>query len=120
MTPKLLRGTFLDGQRAKIVRLHSVSPTHLRVVLRQGINRQIRRMFEALGYRVKHLSRVRVGNLRLADLPRGHWRVLMKRELEGLHLPRRSVVAAAGADRGNQKARQLTKGQGQRLWLQLT
>src|SRR5437764_10743580 len=62
LAQKLLRGIFLDGERATIVRLHSVSPTHLRVVLRQGINRQIRRMFEALGYRVKHLSRVRVGN----------------------------------------------------------
>jgi 23S rRNA pseudouridine2605 synthase len=120
LTPKLLRGIFLDGQRAKIVRLHSVSPTHLRVVLRQGINRQIRRMFEALGYRVKHLSRVRVGNLRLADLPRGHWRVLMKRELQGLHLPRCCAVVAAGADRGNQKTGQLTKDQGQRPRLQRT
>src|SRR6266566_4049814 len=103
LAPKLLRGIFLDGQRAKIARLHSVSPTHLRVVLRQGINRQIRRMFEAAGYRVKHLVRVRFGNLRLADLRRGHWRVIMKRELEGLHLPRRSAVVAAGADGGNQK-----------------
>jgi 23S rRNA pseudouridine2604 synthase len=56
----------------------------LRVVLRQGINRQIRRMFEAVGYRVKHLLRVRVGNLRLADLPLGHWRPLTKRELESI------------------------------------
>ena len=84
LTPKLLRGIFLDGQRARIARLHSVSPTRLHVVLQQGINRQIRRMFEAAGYRVKHLLRVRVGNVRLADLPRGHWRVLTKRELESL------------------------------------
>jgi 16S rRNA U516 pseudouridylate synthase RsuA-like enzyme len=41
-------------------------------------------MFEAVGYRVKNLLRVRVGNLRLADLPRGHWRVLTKRELSAL------------------------------------
>ena len=84
LTRKLLRGISLDGQRAKIARLHSVSPTRLRVVLQQGINRQIRRMFETVGYRVKHLLRVRVGNLRLADLPRGHWRVLTKRELESI------------------------------------
>ena len=70
--PKLLRGIFLDGQRAKITRVHSISPTRLRVVLRQGINRQIRRMFEVVGYRVKHLLRVRIGNLRLTDLPCGH------------------------------------------------
>ena len=84
LAPKLLRGIFLDGQRAKIARLHSVSPTRLRVVLQQGINRQIRRMFEAVGYRVKHLVRVRLGNLRLADLPRGHWRPLTKRDLRSL------------------------------------
>jgi 23S rRNA pseudouridine2604 synthase len=41
-------------------------------------------MFEAVGYRVKHLLRVRIGKLRLADLPRGHWRVLTKRELRSL------------------------------------
>jgi 23S rRNA pseudouridine2605 synthase len=82
--PKLLRGIFLDGRRAKIEKMHSVSPTRLRVVLRQGINRQIRRMFEAIGYRVRHLVRVRVANLRLGDLPRGHWRVLTKRELESI------------------------------------
>jgi 23S rRNA pseudouridine2605 synthase len=84
LAPKLLRGIFLDCQRATIARLHSVSPTRLRVVLRQGIKRQIRRMFEAVGYHVKHLLRVRIGNLRLGDLPRGHWRALTKRELESL------------------------------------
>ena len=55
---------------------------HLRVVLAQGINRQIRRMFEAVGYRVKRLVRIRIGPVRLGDLPRGHWRALKKRELE--------------------------------------
>jgi 23S rRNA pseudouridine2605 synthase len=84
LAPKLLRGISLDGQRATIARLHSVSPTLLRVVLLQGIKRQIRRMFGAAGYRVKHLLRVRIGNLRLGDLPRGHWRSLTQRELECL------------------------------------
>ena len=84
LAPKLLRGIFLDGQRAQITQLRPVTPTKLRVVLRQGINRQIRRMFEAVGYRVKHLVRVRIGNLRLGDLPQGHWRVLTRRELTAL------------------------------------
>jgi 23S rRNA pseudouridine2605 synthase len=84
LAAKLLRGIFLDGQRAKIEKIHSVSPTRLRVVLRQGINRQIHRMFEVVGYGVKHLLRLRIGNLRLAGLPRGHWRALTKRELESI------------------------------------
>jgi 23S rRNA pseudouridine2605 synthase len=82
LTAKLLRGIFLEGQRAQIARLHPMTPTKLRVTLRQGINRQIRRMFETLGYRVKSLVRIRIGNLRLVDLPRAHWRPLTKRELE--------------------------------------
>jgi len=84
LAAKLKRGILLDGQRAKIAGLRSVSPTRLRVTLRQGINRQIRRMFQAVGYRVKDLLRVRVGNLRLGNLPRGHWRALTKHELRFL------------------------------------
>ncbi len=60
----------------------------LRVVLRQGINRQIRRMFHEIGYEVKCLLRVRVGNLHLGDLSPGHWRPLTKSELEALRRSR--------------------------------
>jgi 23S rRNA pseudouridine2605 synthase len=84
LAPKLSKGIFLDGKRARIERLHSITPTRLRVVLRQGINRQIRRMFHEIGYGLKRLVRVRTGNLRLGDLPRGHWRTLTERELENL------------------------------------
>jgi 23S rRNA pseudouridine2605 synthase len=82
LTPKMLRGIILDGQRAQIAQLRTISAARLRVVLRQGINRQIRRMFHEIGYEVKGLVRIRVGNLRLGGLPRGHWRALKKRELE--------------------------------------
>jgi 23S rRNA pseudouridine2605 synthase len=84
LTPKLLRGILLDGEPARIANLHTRTPTRLRIVLRQGINRQIRRMFEAMGYRVERLVRTRIGNLRLGDLPRGHWRALAKSELASL------------------------------------
>lgn len=107
--PTLLRGVFLDGQRARLEHLHSVSPTRLRVVLSQGINRQIRRMFYEIGYEVKRLVRIRIGDLRLGDLPRGHWRVLSGRELvrvrprsagDAVNLPgrkqRAKITASAG------------------------
>ncbi len=61
-----------------------VKPTLLRVILRQGINRQIRRMFYEIGYEVKRLVRVRIGKLRLGDLPRAHWRPLTAAELRAL------------------------------------
>ena len=114
---KLLGGIFLDGQRARIAQLHSVSPVRLRVVLRQGINRQIRRMFEAVGYRVKHLIRVRIANLLLGDLARGHWRALTDGELNSLR--GRSELVAEGADRGSQKAGHLSHRRSQRARLQV-
>ena len=79
---RLLRGLVLDGKRARAKRVQQISPTHLRIVLEQGINRQIRRMLERFGFHAKMLSRIRMGNLRLGDLPRGHWRVLTKREID--------------------------------------
>jgi 23S rRNA pseudouridine2605 synthase len=78
---RLLRGVVLDGKRARAKRVQQISPTQLRIVLEQGINRQIRRMLERYGFHAKTLSRIRMGNLRLADLPRGYWRLLTKREI---------------------------------------
>ncbi len=84
LAPKLLRGVMLDGQRARLEKVYAVKPGVVRVLLRQGINRQIRRMFYELGYEVKRLVRTRVGKLRLGDMPRGHWRPLTKAELRSL------------------------------------
>lgn len=54
------------------------------LVLVQGLNRQIRRMCEALGYNVIKLRRVRINNLRLGKLQPGQWRELTDAELRGL------------------------------------
>ncbi|HXA08518.1 MAG TPA: pseudouridine synthase [Chthoniobacterales bacterium] len=78
---KLLDGVFLDGRRARLARLQPIGPTRLRVVLQQGMNRQIRRMFYEIGYEVERLVRTRIGHLRLGELPRGSWRPLTKSEL---------------------------------------
>src|SRR5256886_12784533 len=45
LAPRLHHGVMLDGQRARIESVHSIKPTRLRVLLRQGINRQSQRMF---------------------------------------------------------------------------
>ena len=54
------------------------------IVLVQGLNRQIRRMCEALGANVTHLRRVRIMNLKLGRLRPGEWRALTEAELTGL------------------------------------
>jgi 23S rRNA pseudouridine2604 synthase len=54
-----------------------------RIILTQGLNRQIRRMCEHLGYRVTKLKRVRIMNINL-DLPLGDWRDLKTHELKEL------------------------------------
>lgn len=117
LAPKLLRGTSLDGQRARIARLHSIGPTRLRVVLRQGINQQIRRMFYAIGYEVKRLVRVRIGSLGLGDLPPGQWRALRKLELADLK-QFRTNPAAARADKSSLRAARQARRSGENFFPQ--
>ncbi|MEC8397290.1 MAG: 23S rRNA pseudouridine(2604) synthase RluF [Bacteroidota bacterium] len=64
-----------------------IKQTHkneFRIILTQGLNRQIRRMCEYLGYRVRSLKRVRIMNVKL-DLKVGKWRYLKPNELNTLH-----------------------------------
>ena len=104
LAQKLIRGIFLDGKRAQITRLYSIGPTRVRVVLRQGINQQIRRMFYAVGYEVNRLVRVRIGNLRLGDLPRGHWRALSQSEINALTRTPKTNRAGARASKSSSTA----------------
>ena len=54
------------------------------IAIRQGKNRQIRRMCAKCGYTVNSLKRVAEGNVKLADLPTGTWRYLRPEEIEYL------------------------------------
>ncbi len=62
-----------------------LGPKMFKIILTQGLNRQIRRMCEALGYRVKKLKRVRIMNIKL-DVPIGKYREFTKDELHELNL----------------------------------
>ena len=57
-----------------------LGPKKFKIILTQGLNRQIRRMCESLGYRVKSLKRIRIMNIKL-DVPTGKYRELTKEEL---------------------------------------
>ncbi|MDP9326213.1 MAG: rRNA pseudouridine synthase [Candidatus Dormibacteraeota bacterium] len=60
------------------------SRTELRVVLRQGWKRQLRRSFQAIGYQVSDLARLRIGPLQLGDLEEGKSRLLTDEEVKSL------------------------------------
>lgn len=66
-------------------RVEKTGKYKFRIVLTQGLNRQIRRMCEAFGYHVTELIRVRIMNIRLGDLKPGAYRKLTDKELEGLY-----------------------------------
>ena len=57
-----------------------LGPKKFKIILTQGLNRQIRRMCESLGYRVQSLKRIRIMNINL-DIPTGKYREFTKEEL---------------------------------------
>jgi 23S rRNA pseudouridine2604 synthase len=83
-------GVKIMGQVTKPCKVSRVDTKTFRIILTQGLNRQIRRMCSALGYRAQRLQRVRIINISLGALPVGQWRELSDPELAGL-LPLRST-----------------------------
>ncbi len=77
----LASGVKILGRMTLPCEVEQLAPNRFRIILTQGLNRQIRRMCEAWGYHVKRLRRVRIMNIELGDLPVGQWRPLSKREL---------------------------------------
>lgn len=82
---KLLRGFSIIGGRGKFERLEVLdNPRHLRVVLLQGIKRQIRLMFYEMGYEVDRLVRVRIGPVKIERMLPGDFRMLTAKEVAAL------------------------------------
>jgi 23S rRNA pseudouridine2605 synthase len=97
---RLLVGIELDDGPASFQLLEDAggegSNHWYRVVLAEGRNREVRRMFEAVGHTVSRLTRTRYGPIRLPrDLPRGRWRELTEKEIRQL-----TASVAAPAERG--------------------
>lgn len=88
ITPRkldLLRnGLELDGRKLRPAKVRQIHDQKLNIILKEGRNRQIRRMAEAVDLRVVDLMRVRVGPLQIGDLPEGHWRHLTPEERAAL------------------------------------
>lgn len=85
---KLQKGITLDGKMTKPCKIKELrrmdNRSFLEVILREGRNRQIRRMFEEFGYIVEELNRVSFSGLTLGSLHPGEWRYLNKDEIARL------------------------------------
>jgi len=77
-------GVDILGMRTKPCQVSRVDNYVFRIILTQGLNRQIRRMCEVFGYHVRRLQRIRIMNIKLGKLKIGEWRDLTETELRGL------------------------------------
>lgn len=81
---KMSRGVRIEDGMTKPCRMKQVGPRVFRITLTQGLNRQIRKMCHACGYKVVTLQRVRIMHIELGGLKNGHWRNLTADEVRGL------------------------------------
>jgi 23S rRNA pseudouridine2604 synthase len=77
-------GVKIMGEVTKPAKVSRVDAQTFRIILTQGLNRQIRRMCSALGYKAQRLQRVRIMNIELGELRSGEWRPLTTAERTGL------------------------------------
>jgi 23S rRNA pseudouridine2604 synthase len=81
---RLSAGVVILGSKTKPCRVERLGVKRFRIVLTEGRNRQIRRMCQAVGYRVLMLHRVRIMHITLAGLPSGTWKPLSRGEEQEL------------------------------------
>lgn len=78
---EIKKGLFLAGRKTKPVQFKHLGAYRVRMILREGKNRQIRRICEQVGFPVKKLKRVRIANFELGDMPPGRLKELSKVEI---------------------------------------
>jgi 23S rRNA pseudouridine2605 synthase len=82
--PKVKRGVFLSEGRARFDSLTKLNSRQVRVILTQGLTRQVRRVFAAIGYKVRRLQRTKIGPLFDTALKPGEYRLLRPAEVAKL------------------------------------
>ena len=90
----LAGGVKIGGEKTRPCAVKQTGPTVFRIVLTQGLNRQVRRMCSALGYRVQRLQRVRIMHIELGTLASGRWRDLSDAEIRPLLAAKAARTAA--------------------------
>lgn len=99
---KMSRGVPILDTVTKPCKVRAVGKSTFKITLTQGLNRQIRRMCEHLGYKVTQLVRLRIMNVELGRLKPGHWRNLTDQEMEQIN----ASIAGSRSDPGAKKATQ--------------
>ena len=113
---RLQRGLTIDGRRMRASEVtmlpmkRDANGATLVITLREGRNRQVRNMCDAIGHPVDHLKRVAIGPLRDPRLKLGHWRDLSDEEVERL---RKAARAAGRRCAGQTRRTQRTQRQNQ-------
>jgi 23S rRNA pseudouridine2605 synthase len=86
LVPRFLKGFLIEHGYAKAEAVYKIGHNRVKVVLTQGLKRQIRLMFLKFGYRVKFLRRIEIGSLSLGNMKVGEWRFLNDYEVNKLLL----------------------------------
>lgn len=81
---RLQKGMPMMGTKTRPAAIRRLSRVKFRIILKEGKNRQIRRMVRKVGGHVVHLERKRIANIQMGKLPDGQWRHLNKEEIRGL------------------------------------
>lgn len=102
---RMSNGIPILGTVTKKCKVERINDTTFKIILVQGLNRQIRRMCEYLGYDVKKLKRTRIMNVTLGSLKVGEWRELSSKEMDEINkLVAGSSKTYEEAEKKNQKA----------------
>jgi pseudouridine synthase len=81
---RLRKGVVIDGRKTGLAEVTSIGDDHLIITVKEGRNREVRKMCDAIGHPVKNLMRVAIGPLRDTRLKLGHWRDLTAVEVKKL------------------------------------
>lgn len=103
---KMGSGVSIMGVNTKKCFVVQEGLTKFRIILTQGMNRQIRRMCEALGYEVQTLQRTRIMHLSLAKIPLGQWRFMNESEISEMM---RLIASSTKTEEGSRSNTQTSK-----------
>jgi pseudouridine synthase len=107
---RLRTGVIVDGHPTLPAEVRPIGPGRLRITIREGRNRQVRRMCEAIGHPVTELARVAIGPITDAKLKPGQWRMLTEAEVKKLSAAAAKTLPSPAEPRERQRTRRWKPG----------